>query len=67
MHLFDSKKGILRPKSGLVFKLTPYLTVFYLGPTPEPWYMLLRPRRVVTFRHSGKLRKIINPPNKKVS
>jgi hypothetical protein len=35
MHLFDSKKGILRPKSGLIFKLTPYLPVFYLGPTPE--------------------------------
>ena len=35
MHFFDSKKGILRPKNGLRFKLTPYLTVFYLGPTPE--------------------------------
>ena len=36
MHFFDSKNGILRPKNGLRFKLTLYLTVFYLGPTPEP-------------------------------
>jgi hypothetical protein len=34
MHLFDSKNGILSPISGLVFKLTPLLPVFYLGPIP---------------------------------
>jgi len=34
MPLFDGKKGILRPKNGLVFKLRPQLTAFYLGPTP---------------------------------
>jgi len=32
--LFDGKKGILRPKNGLVFKLMPWLVAFYLGPTP---------------------------------
>jgi hypothetical protein len=34
MHFFDGKKGILRPKNGLVFKLMPQLAAFYLGPTP---------------------------------
>jgi hypothetical protein len=33
MHLFDGKKGILRPNNGLVFKLMPYLVAFYLGST----------------------------------
>ena len=30
MHLFGSKKGILRPKNGFVFKLMAYLAAFYL-------------------------------------
>jgi hypothetical protein len=34
MHLFDSKKDILRPKNDLAFKLTHQLPVLYLGPTP---------------------------------
>jgi hypothetical protein len=34
MHPFNDKNVILRPKSGLVFKLMPSLAVFYLGPTP---------------------------------
>jgi hypothetical protein len=34
MHLFDGKNVILRPKSGLAFKLIPWLATFYLGPTP---------------------------------
>ena len=34
MHLLDGKKGILRPKKGLVFELRPQLAAFYRGPTP---------------------------------
>jgi hypothetical protein len=34
MHLYDGKNVILRPKSGLAFKLIPWLATFYLGPTP---------------------------------
>jgi hypothetical protein len=34
MYLFVGKKGILRPKNGLIFKLMPQLAAFYLGPTP---------------------------------
>ena len=33
MHLFDRKKGILRPKSGLVFKLTAY-SAWFRPPIP---------------------------------
>ena len=39
MPLFDGKKGILRPKNGLVFKLRPQLTAFYLGPTPVSQFL----------------------------
>jgi hypothetical protein len=35
MHLFDGKKGILRPKNSLVFKLMPQLAALYLGPQFE--------------------------------
>jgi hypothetical protein len=31
MHLFDSKKGILRSKNGLVFKPMPQSAAFYLS------------------------------------
>jgi len=34
MYLFDGKNVILRPKSGLVFQLMPWLAAFCLGPTP---------------------------------
>jgi hypothetical protein len=51
MHLFDSKKAILRPKSDLIFKLTPYLTVFYLGPTPE--HRHTSPSDALTLNPSG--------------
>jgi len=35
MHLFDGKKAILGPNKGLVFRLMPQLSTFYLGPTPQ--------------------------------
>jgi hypothetical protein len=38
MYLFVGKKGILRPKNGLIFKLMPQLAAFYLGPTPVCGY-----------------------------
>ena len=34
MHLCDSKKGILKPKNDLVFRLMPQLVAFYFGLTP---------------------------------
>jgi hypothetical protein len=37
MHLFDDKKGFLRPKNGPVFKLMPHLPALCLGPTPALW------------------------------
>ena len=39
MHLFDGKNVILRPKNGLVFKLRPQLTAFYLGQTPVSQFL----------------------------
>jgi hypothetical protein len=48
MHLFGGKKGILRPKNGLVFKLMPQLAAVYPGPTPSlPLVYLTLPVAVV--------------------
>jgi hypothetical protein len=35
MHLFDSKKGILRPKNGLVFKLMLIAVVINMFRLPD--------------------------------
>jgi hypothetical protein len=34
MHLFDDRKGILRPKTDPVFRLTPQLPAILPGSTP---------------------------------